>query len=181
MSHVRTSPYYPQSNGKIERWHKSLKGRSPGVSGRSMLSEIGSWRRREHSGRFVGSRPREERAVSQISVVADTKVNTMPSLRVYPDKCQQRALHGYVNCSHFPSSASSDRRAGRPKRLYTARLPRKEPERIVCAPAPQPRCPPKIQCQFPYPFLSRQRCSSLLGHLARSVPRYWRFVASPGH
>jgi transposase InsO family protein len=26
MTHVRTSPYYPQSNGKIEHWHKSLKG-----------------------------------------------------------------------------------------------------------------------------------------------------------
>jgi putative transposase len=25
ITHVRTSPYYPQSNGKIERWHKSLK------------------------------------------------------------------------------------------------------------------------------------------------------------
>jgi transposase InsO family protein len=25
MSHVRTSPYYPQSNGKLERYHKSLK------------------------------------------------------------------------------------------------------------------------------------------------------------
>ena len=25
MSHVRTSPYYPQSNGKIERWHRILK------------------------------------------------------------------------------------------------------------------------------------------------------------
>jgi putative transposase len=25
MTHIRTSPYYPQSNGKIERWHKSLK------------------------------------------------------------------------------------------------------------------------------------------------------------
>ena len=25
MSHVRTSPLYPQSNGKIERWHKTLK------------------------------------------------------------------------------------------------------------------------------------------------------------
>jgi putative transposase len=26
MTHVRTSPYYPQSNGKIERWHKTLRG-----------------------------------------------------------------------------------------------------------------------------------------------------------
>lgn len=25
MTHVRTSPYYPQSNGKIERWHKTIK------------------------------------------------------------------------------------------------------------------------------------------------------------
>jgi len=25
MTHVRTRPFYPQSNGKIERWHKSLK------------------------------------------------------------------------------------------------------------------------------------------------------------
>jgi len=25
MTHVKTSPYYPQSNGKIERWHKTLK------------------------------------------------------------------------------------------------------------------------------------------------------------
>lgn len=26
MTHVRTAPYHPQSNGKIERWHKTLKG-----------------------------------------------------------------------------------------------------------------------------------------------------------
>jgi transposase InsO family protein len=26
MTHARTSPYYLQSNGKIEHWHKSLKG-----------------------------------------------------------------------------------------------------------------------------------------------------------
>jgi transposase InsO family protein len=25
MTHVRTSPSYPQSNGKLERWHESLK------------------------------------------------------------------------------------------------------------------------------------------------------------
>jgi transposase InsO family protein len=35
MTHVRTSPYYPQSNGKIERWHKRLhhaEGRAGGAS-----------------------------------------------------------------------------------------------------------------------------------------------------
>jgi hypothetical protein len=26
MTHIKTSPYYPQSNGKIERWYKTLKG-----------------------------------------------------------------------------------------------------------------------------------------------------------
>ena len=25
MTHVKTSPYYPQSNGKVERWHGTLK------------------------------------------------------------------------------------------------------------------------------------------------------------
>ena len=32
MTHVKTSPYYPQSNGKIERWHKTLKGESIRIS-----------------------------------------------------------------------------------------------------------------------------------------------------
>jgi putative transposase len=34
MTHVRTSPYYPLSNGKLERWHKSLKSECirPGTS-----------------------------------------------------------------------------------------------------------------------------------------------------
>ena len=26
MTHVKTSPSYPQSNGTIERWHRTLKG-----------------------------------------------------------------------------------------------------------------------------------------------------------
>jgi putative transposase len=36
MTHVRTSPYYPQSNGKLERWHKSLKREC--IRGRTPLS-----------------------------------------------------------------------------------------------------------------------------------------------
>lgn len=37
MTHVKTSPYYPQSNGKIERWHREMK-----VSYRSReISSIG--------------------------------------------------------------------------------------------------------------------------------------------
>jgi hypothetical protein len=32
MTHVKTSPYHPQANGKIERWHKTLKGESIRVS-----------------------------------------------------------------------------------------------------------------------------------------------------
>ena len=35
MGHVRTSPYYPQSNGKLERWHKRPRLNS----GRSLKSE----------------------------------------------------------------------------------------------------------------------------------------------
>src|SRR5512142_1189412 len=33
MTHVRTAPYYPQSNGKMERWNQSIKSECirPGV------------------------------------------------------------------------------------------------------------------------------------------------------
>ncbi|MEZ5578573.1 MAG: integrase core domain-containing protein [Candidatus Competibacteraceae bacterium] len=36
MDHVRTSPYYPQSNGKLERWHKpEVRMHSPEDAARS--------------------------------------------------------------------------------------------------------------------------------------------------
>lgn len=45
MTHVRTSPYYPQSNGKIERWHKTLKSDSIRVTPPTSL---------EHARKVVG-------------------------------------------------------------------------------------------------------------------------------
>ena len=39
MTHVRISPGYPQSNGKIERWHKTLKSDAVRVRPPSSLEE----------------------------------------------------------------------------------------------------------------------------------------------
>jgi len=39
MTHVRTSPHYPQSNGKIERWHKTLKSDAIRVTPPSSLQD----------------------------------------------------------------------------------------------------------------------------------------------
>jgi transposase InsO family protein len=39
MTHVRISPHYPQSNGKIERWHKTLKSDAIRVRPPSSLEE----------------------------------------------------------------------------------------------------------------------------------------------
>jgi transposase InsO family protein len=39
MSHVRISPYYPQSNGKIERYHRTIKGDTVRVTPPSSLEE----------------------------------------------------------------------------------------------------------------------------------------------
>jgi len=41
MTHVRTSPYYPQSNGKLERWHKTLKGECIRPNQKRLHSAIG--------------------------------------------------------------------------------------------------------------------------------------------
>jgi transposase InsO family protein len=48
MTHVRISPHYPQSNGKIERWHKTLKTDAVRVTPPQSLDEA-----RRVVGRFV--------------------------------------------------------------------------------------------------------------------------------
>lgn len=48
LTHVKTSPYYPQSNGKIERWHASLKHECIRPAAPASLSEA-----RRLVGRYV--------------------------------------------------------------------------------------------------------------------------------
>ena len=48
MTHVRTSPYYPQSNGKVERYHKTIKGGAIRLHPPATLEEA-----RETIARFV--------------------------------------------------------------------------------------------------------------------------------
>lgn len=50
MDHTFTSPYYPQSNGKIERWHKELKSTCIRVKQPSNLKEA-----REYVAAFIES------------------------------------------------------------------------------------------------------------------------------
>ena len=39
MTHVRTAPYYPQSNGKLERYHRTIKADALRVKSPSSLQE----------------------------------------------------------------------------------------------------------------------------------------------
>ncbi len=39
MTHVKTSPYYPQSNGKIERYHRTIKEKTIRATPPSNISE----------------------------------------------------------------------------------------------------------------------------------------------
>ena len=39
MTHVRTAPYYPQSNGKLERWHGTVKSEAIRVTPPTSLDE----------------------------------------------------------------------------------------------------------------------------------------------
>ena len=91
MRHVRTSPYYPQSNGKIERWHASLKGEAirPGTplsledARRVTATFVGHYNdERLHSAiGYVPPRARLEGRDTAITEARDTKLGAAREAR----------------------------------------------------------------------------------------------------
>ena len=52
MTHVRTSPYYPQSNDKVKSWHKTVKRECPGELHPTSLDTAQPGGRSTDRGRF---------------------------------------------------------------------------------------------------------------------------------
>ena len=95
MTHVRTSTYYPQSNGKIERWHKSIKQEC--IRPRTPLSL-------EEAKRFVGEYVAHYNTVRLHSAIGyvtpddmlngrQEQVIAARNLKLDAARCERRAQH----------------------------------------------------------------------------------------
>jgi putative transposase len=91
MTHVKTSPYYPQSNGKIERWHASIKREClrPGVplsledARRLVAKYVGHYNEvRLHSGiGYVTPKDKLEGRAEAIFAARDAKLEAAREVR----------------------------------------------------------------------------------------------------
>ena len=109
MTHVRTSPYYPQSNGKIERWHKSLK--SEAIRPRTPLSLEDARRivsgfveeyneRRLHSAiGYVTPRTKLEGREEEIFRSRDAKLESARTERARKRQLARAAMMGRITTS----------------------------------------------------------------------------------
>ena len=151
MTHVRTSPYYPQSNGKIERWHKSLKTECVRPASPSTLDDA-----RRAVGGFV-TQYNSKRLHSSIGYVTPR------------DKLAGRAAAIHAQRDRKLAAAREARR----RRRQSERLSRaSQSERTSCVPQQAGRMPCVSQlsermssasgsAQMPYASESTQRSCTL--------------------
>jgi transposase InsO family protein len=111
MTHVKTSPFYPQSNGKIERWHQSLKRECirPGVplsledARRLVAGYIDHYNRvRLHSALgYVTPQDKLEGREKEIFADRDRKLEAARALR--QDRRQKARKDQPAGCTLLPS------------------------------------------------------------------------------
>jgi transposase InsO family protein len=109
MTHVRTSPYYPQSNGKIERWHKSLKTECirPGTplsledARRIVAGYVHRYNEfRLHSAiGFVTQKDKLEGRDKEIFAERDRKLEAAREQRTLRNHTAQKEVFGEVTCA----------------------------------------------------------------------------------
>lgn len=109
MTHVRTSPYYPQSNGKIERWHRSIKSECirPGtpLSQEDAQRMVGTYVRQYNEVRLHSAigyvTPATKLAGQEIAIFAQRKVKL--------EVAQQRRQKARASSLPVGSPSDSDR------------------------------------------------------------------------
>lgn len=111
MTHVKTSPFYPQSNGKIERWHQSLKRECirPGVplsledARRLVVGYIDYYNRvRLHSALgYVTPQDKLEGREKEIFADRDLKLEAARALR--QERRQKAREDQPMSCAPLPS------------------------------------------------------------------------------
>jgi len=102
MTHVRTAPYYPQSNGKLERWNKSIKSECirPGVplspeDAERLIAQyvvVYNERRLHSSLAYITPKDLLDGRQSQIHAERDRKLNQARRNRDAAAKKEQEAL-----------------------------------------------------------------------------------------
>lgn len=108
MTHVKTSPYYPQSNGKVERWHHSLKREClrPGVplsledARRLVAKYVEHYNQvRLHSGiGYIPPRDKLEGRAELIFAARDAKLETAREMRRQRRQQARGRLVPVVSC-----------------------------------------------------------------------------------
>lgn len=98
MPHVRTAPYYPQSTGKIERFHKTIKGHANRTASPANADEarriIGGYVRHDNTERLHSAidyvTPADRLAGRHLAIIAE-RDRKLDAARERRAECRRKA------------------------------------------------------------------------------------------